>query len=97
MNSLFVYYVISILNTCYSMLYSLHFAAMKLVLYVDIILLVVIRYISAYTCNNNPHTDGCSIKIKGKHIPFFFKRHFTPACKKHDACYDCVSLKMFFC
>ena len=34
------------------------------------------------------HSDGCSIPLD---LTFFYEKEFTPACYKHDVCYDCVS------
>ena len=32
-------------------------------------------------------SNGCSVP---GNLPFFYKKTFTPACFKHDVCYDCV-------
>lgn len=34
------------------------------------------------------HSNGCSIPGD---LPFFYKHTFTPACDRHDMCYNCVS------
>lgn len=34
------------------------------------------------------HSNGCSIPGD---LPFFYKNTFTPACDRHDMCYNCVS------
>ncbi|PVD21315.1 hypothetical protein C0Q70_19488 [Pomacea canaliculata] len=35
------------------------------------------------------HSNGCSIPGD---LPFFYKNTFTPACDRHDMCYNCGSL-----
>ncbi|KAK2553156.1 Conodipine-P3 [Acropora cervicornis] len=32
-------------------------------------------------------TNGCTVPSR---LPRFYKKDFTPACKKHDVCYSCI-------
>ena len=38
-------------------------------------------------------TNGCTVPSR---LPRFYKKDFTPACKKHDVCYSCVRFTFVF-
>ncbi|VDI09164.1 Hypothetical predicted protein, partial [Mytilus galloprovincialis] len=48
-------------------------------------------FVGAYRCYHYGHANGCSIEVKGKSLPYFYKRKFTPSCNKHDICYSCAN------
>ncbi|KAL4235789.1 hypothetical protein ACF0H5_004179 [Mactra antiquata] len=46
--------------------------------------------VNGYTCNSNPHVNGCSIPGD---LPYFYKNVFNSDCNKHDICYACGERK----